>query len=190
MPKQNLRETEVAGSNLRKREGSTVSATLEPILEKINREWWHQLLRGLAKVAIAMTGFGLFYLLAKTKTVKEGEVVVTWKYDKLEILGPGMHTLLNPFHSFEGEPIKITNKTFQLGTYQVVTVDDGEVALSLRNGKWEILEPGRHILNSKDESHTVKKCGSSAKSVGGWRLFKPSKLVIECYLQAVQCFKA
>ncbi len=34
------------------------------------------------------------------------------------------------------------------------------------------------------------KIGSSAKSMGGRWLFKSTKLVIERYLQAVQCFKA
>lgn len=39
-------------------------------------------------------------------------------------------------------------------------------------------------------AQSEKKNGSSAKSVGGRWLFKSTKLVIERYLQAVQCFKA
>jgi len=43
---------------------------------------------------------------------------------------------------------------------------------------------------TEDAITTETKLGSSAKSMGGWWLLKSTELVIERYLQAVQCFKA
>ena len=53
------------------------------------------------------------------------------------------------------------------------------------------LDPaGKGKFDKALEETGVKLLGSSAKSMGGWWLLKSTKLVIERYLQAVQCFKA
>lgn len=81
--------------------------------------------------------------------IAEGEIGLCLNNGSPEFLSPGgRHTLWSPFRKFEGT-CPLTNKIIRLGPIQIITIDQGEIGLSKRNGANIILErPGRYILQS------------------------------------------
>jgi regulator of protease activity HflC (stomatin/prohibitin superfamily) len=58
-------------------------------------------LRYSAVGALALSGVGLFYLLAKTCVVKDGFTGISYNQGRINVLEPGMHLLLSPFNFFQ-----------------------------------------------------------------------------------------
>lgn len=81
--------------------------------------------------------------------IKDGELGLSLNNGIPQFLGPGgRHTLWSPFNHFVGK-VSLTEKNIRLGPIQIVTIEQGELGLSVKNGKNIILDqPGRYILNS------------------------------------------
>ncbi|CAF3048311.1 unnamed protein product [Rotaria socialis] len=79
--------------------------------------------------------------------VKEGEIGLAMLNSAPRFLAPGRYTFISPFSHFL-EAVKITGKLIKLGNIQIVTVNQDEIGLSIRNGETILLDPGRYILTA------------------------------------------
>jgi regulator of protease activity HflC (stomatin/prohibitin superfamily) len=64
-----------------------------------------------------------------------------------KFLAPGRYTFFSPFNHLI-RVVSITDKLITLGNIQIVTINQGEIGLSLRNGESILLDPGRYILTA------------------------------------------
>jgi regulator of protease activity HflC (stomatin/prohibitin superfamily) len=64
-----------------------------------------------------------------------------------KFLAPGRYTFYSPFNHLL-RVVNITDKLITLGNIQIVTINQGEIGLSLRNGESILLDPGRYILTA------------------------------------------
>lgn len=80
--------------------------------------------------------------------VQEGELGLSLNSGKPEFLDKGgRHSLKSPLKEYLGKA-SITEKLITLGPIQIVTIAQGELGLSVKNGEYIILEPGRYILTA------------------------------------------
>ncbi len=79
--------------------------------------------------------------------IQDGELGLAMFNGAPKFLAPGRHTLWSVFKTLVGT-VKITEKLIKLGNYQIVTVNQGELGLSRRNGETVLLDPGRYILKA------------------------------------------
>lgn len=128
------------------------------------------LLRKLAIGAIALTGVGLIYLLARTYFIKNNHIGVVIDYnaeeekDRVRLLNPGMHILLSPFKSFQKEistqdQIQKLNKFFVKTKDNVDTYIEADFTFRIDNPKASVVQV-EGFQNALNE--TVKTAFSSA----------------------------
>lgn len=80
--------------------------------------------------------------------VKDGEIGLCLNNGKPEFLAPGRHTLWSPFREYIGT-VSITQKNIRLGPIEIITINQGELGLTVKNGENIILDqPGRYILRT------------------------------------------
>lgn len=79
--------------------------------------------------------------------IREGEIGLAMLNGSPKFLAPGRHTFWSPLNSMV-EVVSITKKLIEIGPIQVVTINQGELGLSLRNGETILLDPGRYILRA------------------------------------------
>jgi regulator of protease activity HflC (stomatin/prohibitin superfamily) len=77
--------------------------------------------------------------------IRNGELGLAMINLSPKFLAPGRYTFLSPFDHLI-EVVSITNKLIKLGNIQIVTINQGELGLSRRNGETVLLDPGRYIL--------------------------------------------
>ena len=96
-------------------------------------------LLGLLKEPSSPKGIGMHL-------IREGELGLSLNNGRPYFLAPGRHTLWSPLNKFI-KRVSITDKYISLGPIQIVTLEQGELGLSKKNGENIILtEPGRYIL--------------------------------------------
>jgi len=85
--------------------------------------------------------------------VNRGQVGLAWQDNMpLFLEEPGVHSFDTPTFSFV-KHASVADKTIELGTKKIVTVNSGEVAISYDSGELRILHPGRHVID--DAAHRV-----------------------------------
>jgi regulator of protease activity HflC (stomatin/prohibitin superfamily) len=77
--------------------------------------------------------------------IRNGELGLAMINLSPKFLAPGRYTFFSPFDHLI-EVVSITNKLIKLGNVQIVTINQGELGLSRRNGETVLLDPGRYIL--------------------------------------------
>jgi len=95
--------------------------------------------RGLLKKPTFPQGWGIHL-------VEQGQIGLLLDNGHPVFLAPGRHTFWSPFQVYYGT--KAINEDMSLGPIQIVTVTQGDIALSVKNGQNIILEPGRYILKA------------------------------------------
>jgi len=85
--------------------------------------------RALGMLALACTGFGAIYMLARTQFIKPGNVGVVENYlsGENEILNSGFHCILSPFRSFKAQLPYRYKTIFLENTHAFHTADGIEV---------------------------------------------------------------
>jgi regulator of protease activity HflC (stomatin/prohibitin superfamily) len=96
--------------------------------------------RHLLKHPRHSAGFG-FHL------IKDGQLGLAMMNQTPKFLAPGRHTLWSPLNHTLGV-VNITDKLITLGNIQIVTINQGELGLSRRNGETIVLDPGRYVLQA------------------------------------------
>ena len=79
--------------------------------------------------------------------IQDGQLGLAMFNRSPKFLAPGRYTFLSPFNHLI-RVVSITDKLITLGNIQIVTVNQGELGLSLRNGESILLDPGRYILTA------------------------------------------
>lgn len=79
--------------------------------------------------------------------IQDGQLGLAMFNRSPKFLAPGRYTFLSPFNHLI-RVVSITDKLIALGNIQIVTVNQGELGLSLRNGESILLDPGRYILTA------------------------------------------
>jgi regulator of protease activity HflC (stomatin/prohibitin superfamily) len=77
--------------------------------------------------------------------ITDGQLGLAMMNQTPKFLAPGRHTLWSPFDHLI-EVVSITDKLITLGNIQIVTINQGELGLSRRNGETILLDPGRYVL--------------------------------------------
>jgi regulator of protease activity HflC (stomatin/prohibitin superfamily) len=77
--------------------------------------------------------------------IRDGELGLAMINLSPKFLAPGRYTFYSPFDHLLGV-VKITDKLIKLGNIQIITINQGELGLSRRNGETILLDPGRYIL--------------------------------------------
>ena len=85
--------------------------------------------------------------------IREGQLGLAMINQRPMFLAPGRHTLWSPLHHIIGI-VNISDKLITLGNLQIVTINQGELGLSLRNGETVVIDPGRYISKAP---HTFEK---------------------------------
>jgi len=96
--------------------------------------------RHLLKYPWFPTGLG-FHLIT------DGQLGLAMMNQTPKFLAPGRHTFWSPFDHLVGVA-NITDKLITLGNIQIVTINQGELGLSRRNGETILLDPGRYVLRA------------------------------------------
>jgi regulator of protease activity HflC (stomatin/prohibitin superfamily) len=96
--------------------------------------------RGLLKHPRHPAGLGVHL-------IREGQLGLAMMNQTPKFLAPGRYTFLSPFDQLSGVA-NITDKLITLGNIQIVTINQGEIGLSRRNGETILLDPGRYILKA------------------------------------------
>ena len=96
--------------------------------------------RHLLKRPFSPAGFGY-------NLIQEGQLGLAMMNQTPQFLAPGRHTLWLPFNRLI-DIANITDKVITLGNIQIVTINQGELGLSRRNGETILLDPGRYILTA------------------------------------------
>lgn len=80
--------------------------------------------------------------------IKDGEIGLCLDNGHPKFLmGGARYTFWSIFNKFLGTK-SLTEKVIQLGSIQIVTINQGEIGLSVKNGVNKILEPGRYIFRA------------------------------------------
>lgn len=79
--------------------------------------------------------------------IKDGQLGLAMMNQTPKFLAPGRYTLWFPFHHLLGVA-NIADKLITLGNIQIVTINQGEIGLSCRNGETILLDPGRYVLTA------------------------------------------
>ncbi|CAF1148340.1 unnamed protein product [Adineta ricciae] len=79
--------------------------------------------------------------------IRDGQLGLAMLNQTPVFLAPGRHTFWSPFDHLIGVA-NIADKLITLGNIQIVTIDQGELGLSRRNGETILLDPGRYILKA------------------------------------------
>ena len=77
--------------------------------------------------------------------VQQGELGLCRDNGRPVFLSPGRHTLWSPMAKYK-DTVKISDALIELGPVQIVTINQGELGLSRKNGETILLDPGRYIL--------------------------------------------
>ncbi|CAF1003084.1 unnamed protein product [Adineta steineri] len=85
--------------------------------------------------------------------IRDGQLGLAMLNQTPMFLAPGRHTFWSPFDHLTGVA-NITDKLITLGNIQIVTINQGELGLSRRNGETILLDPGRYVLIAP---HTFEK---------------------------------
>lgn len=89
-------------------------------------------------------------VLVGMKLIKNGELGLITESSDPKFLAPGYHTLFLDTHKYHPDrercTVNITDKDINHGPIQIVTIEQGELGLSVNQDKNIILQPGRHIL--------------------------------------------
>jgi regulator of protease activity HflC (stomatin/prohibitin superfamily) len=96
--------------------------------------------RGLLKCPRCLAGLG-YHL------IQDGQLGLAMMNQTPKFLSPGRHTLWSPFDKLVSVA-NITDKLITLGNIQIVTINQGELGLSRRNGETILLDPGRYVLRA------------------------------------------
>lgn len=79
--------------------------------------------------------------------IQDGQLGLAMLNQTPKFLAPGRYTFWLPFNHLIGV-VNITDKLITLGNIQIVTINQGELGLSRRNGETILLDPGRYILTA------------------------------------------
>lgn len=79
--------------------------------------------------------------------IQQGEIGLLLDNGNPVFLAPGRYTFESPLKKFLGTK-SISDARIDLGPIQIVTINQGELGLSTKNGKNIILEPGRYFLEA------------------------------------------
>ena len=79
--------------------------------------------------------------------IQDGQLGLAMNNQSPKFLAPGRHTLWSPFDHLTAVA-NISDKLITLGNIQIVTIDQGELGLSRRNGETILLDPGRYVLTA------------------------------------------
>ena len=79
--------------------------------------------------------------------IRDGQLGLAMMNQTPKFLAPGRHTLWSPFDHLIGVA-DIGDKLITLSNIQIVTINQGELGLSRRNGETIVLDPGRYILKA------------------------------------------
>lgn len=80
--------------------------------------------------------------------IRDGDLGLLMQNGKPQFLASGgRYTFWSIFNKFLGR-VPITQKVIKLGSVQIITIDQGEYGLSVKNGVNTILKPGRYILRA------------------------------------------
>ncbi|CAF1448706.1 unnamed protein product [Adineta ricciae] len=96
--------------------------------------------RGLLERPRIPTGLGY-------NLIQDGQLGLAMFNRSPRFLAPGRYTFYSPFNHLVST-VSITDKLITLGNIQIVTINQGELGLSLRNGESILLDPGRYILTA------------------------------------------
>lgn len=100
--------------------------------------------------------------------VPEGNLGLVMDNGRPLFLAPGRHTLWSPFAERMGI-VPISSKQINLGSIQIVTINQGELGLSVKNGENIILEPGRYFLESPHQFVKSEKANQNHLVLGTHR---------------------
>jgi regulator of protease activity HflC (stomatin/prohibitin superfamily) len=81
--------------------------------------------------------------------VAEGTRALAWIGDDPKMFTAGIYYFHSPLFNYVGSA-KINTRNVRLGPFHIVTVDDGRVGIAYDNGVLNILPPGEHWLNAKN----------------------------------------
>jgi regulator of protease activity HflC (stomatin/prohibitin superfamily) len=81
------------------------------------------------------------------RLIKDGQLGLAMMNQTPKFLAPGRHTFWSPFDHLISIA-NITDKLITLGNIQIVTINQGELGLSRRNGETILLDPGRYVLKA------------------------------------------
>jgi regulator of protease activity HflC (stomatin/prohibitin superfamily) len=81
------------------------------------------------------------------RLISDGKLGLAMMNQTPQFLAPGRHTMWSPFDHLIGIA-NITDKLITLGNIQIVTINQGELGLSRRNGETILLDPGRYVLKA------------------------------------------
>ncbi|CAF1304376.1 unnamed protein product [Rotaria sordida] len=79
--------------------------------------------------------------------IQDGQLGLAMFNRSPKFLASGRYTFFSPFDHLINVT-SITDKLITLGNIQIVTINQGELGLSLRNGESILLDPGRYILTA------------------------------------------
>jgi regulator of protease activity HflC (stomatin/prohibitin superfamily) len=79
--------------------------------------------------------------------IQDGQLGLAMMNQTPKFLAPGRYTFCSPFDHLLGV-VNITDKLITLGNIQIVTINQGELGLSRRNGETILLDPGRYVLKA------------------------------------------
>ncbi|CAF4143357.1 unnamed protein product [Adineta steineri] len=96
--------------------------------------------RGLLERSRMPTGLGY-------NLIQDGKLGLAMFNRSPKFLAPGRYTFYSPFNHLISV-VSITDKVITLSNIQIVTINQGELGLSLRNGESILLDPGRYILTA------------------------------------------
>ncbi|AYV85671.1 MAG: SPFH domain / Band 7 domain containing protein [Satyrvirus sp.] len=79
--------------------------------------------------------------------VSQGQIGLSMHNGNPMFLYPGRYTFLSAYTHFVGVS-NITDALIRLGPIEIVTINQGEIGLSMKNGENILLDPGRYILTA------------------------------------------
>ncbi|CAF1675999.1 unnamed protein product, partial [Didymodactylos carnosus] len=117
--------------------------------------------RQLLKHASHPSGLGIHL-------VKDGELGLAMLNQTPKFLAPGRYTFVSPFNHLV-DVVSITEKLITLSNIQIVTINQGELGLSRRNGVTILLDPGRYILKAPHVFEKTTEANAQYIELGTYR---------------------
>eukprot|EP01119_Soliformovum_irregulare_P018339 TRINITY_DN55_c1_g1_i1.p1 TRINITY_DN55_c1_g1~~TRINITY_DN55_c1_g1_i1.p1 ORF type:complete len:693 (-),score=234.92 TRINITY_DN55_c1_g1_i1:66-2144(-) len=81
--------------------------------------------------------------------VRKGQIGLAWDNNQPTFFEEGIYEIDSPNFNFE-KCADAGEKQISLGSRKIITVWDGEVGISFRKGKLQVLLPDRHVIESVD----------------------------------------
>ena len=100
--------------------------------------------------------------------IRAGQLGLAMINQNPKFLAPGRHTFWSPFDHLLGV-VSITDKLITLGNIQIVTINQGELGMSRRNGETILLDPGRYVLEAPHVFERATEANAQYIELGTYR---------------------